>query len=136
VLIFLGSFVPLVGLTVTGALCVAITLLEHGPTAAIVVGVSIIVLVQLEAHLLQPVIMSRSVEVHPLAIALAVITGTKLGGIPGALMAVPLVAFLNTTVHALRATPGAPDEEAGFPVRENTGLAKEPVEPTAPENEA
>jgi putative heme transporter len=136
VLIFLGSFVPLVGLTVTGALCVAITLLEHGPTAAIVVGVSIIVLVQLEAHLLQPVIMSRSVEVHPLAIALAVITGTKLGGIPGALMAVPLVAFLNTTVHALRATPGAPDEEAGFPVRENTGLSKEPVEPTARENEA
>jgi putative heme transporter len=105
VLIFLGSFIPLVGLTVTGALCVAVTLLEHGPGAAIVVGVSIIVLVQLEAHLLQPVIMSRAVEVHPLAIALTVITGTILAGIPGALIAVPLVAFLNTTMHALRATP-------------------------------
>ncbi len=136
VLIFLGSFVPLVGLTVTGALCVAITLLEHGPTAAIVVGASIIVLVQLEAHLLQPVIMSRSVEVHPLAIALAVITGTKLGGIPGALMAVPLVAFLNTTVHALRATPAGPEGETGFPVAENTGLAKEPIDPAAEEHEA
>jgi predicted PurR-regulated permease PerM len=109
VLIFLGSFIPIIGLTVTGALCVAITLLEHGVTAAIVVGVSILVLVQLESHLLQPIIMSRSVEVHPLAIALAVITGTSLGGIPGALMAVPLVAFLNTTVRALRKAPVGPD---------------------------
>jgi putative heme transporter len=133
VLIFLGSFIPLVGLTVTGTLCVAVTLLEHGATAAIIVGASIVVLVQLEAHLLQPVIMSRSVEVHPLAIALAVITGTKLGGIPGALMAVPLVAFLNTTVHALRATPANPDDEAGFPVEETTGLEKKPVEPVTDE---
>jgi predicted PurR-regulated permease PerM len=109
VLIFLGSFIPIIGLTVTGALCVAITLLEHGVTAAIVVAVSILVLVQLESHLLQPLIMSRSVEVHPLAIALAVITGTTLGGIPGALMAVPLVAFLNTTVRALRQAPVGPD---------------------------
>jgi putative heme transporter len=103
VLIFLGSFVPLVGLTVTGALCVAVALLEHGVGAGIAVAVSIIVLVQLEAHLLQPVIMSRSVDVHPLAIALSVLTGTLLAGIPGALIAVPLVAFLNTTVRAMRA---------------------------------
>lgn len=105
VLIFLGSFVPLIGLTVTGALCVAVALLEHGVGAAIVVAVAIIVLVQLEAHLLQPVIMSRSVEVHPLAIALAVITGTLLAGIVGALLAVPFVAFLNSTISALRHPP-------------------------------
>jgi len=109
VLIFLGSFIPLIGLTVTGALCTAVALLEHGLTAGIVVAVAIIVLVQLEAHLLQPVIMSRSVEVHPLAIALAVLTGTILAGIVGALLAVPLVAFVNTTVLALRRSPALPD---------------------------
>jgi len=108
VLIFLGSFVPLVGLTVTGVLCVAVAGLEHGLTAALVVAISIIVLVQLEAHLLQPIIMSRSVEVHPLAIALAVLTGTILAGIVGALLAVPFVAFLNTTISALRAAPVPP----------------------------
>jgi len=108
VLIFLGSFVPLVGLTVTGALCVAVAGLEHGLTAAIVVAISIIVLVQLEAHLLQPIIMSRSVEVHPLAIALSVLTGTVVAGIVGALLAVPFVAFLNTTIAALRAAPLPP----------------------------
>ena len=111
VLIFLGSFVPLVGLTVTGALCVAVAGLEHGLTAALVVAISIIVLVQLEAHLLQPVIMSRSVEVHPLAIALAVLTGTIVSGIVGALLAVPFVAFVNTTVSALRAAPLPPAAE-------------------------
>ena len=107
VLIFLGSFIPLIGLTVTGALCTAVALLEHGVTAAIVVAVSIIVLVQLEAHLLQPVIMSRSVKVHPLAIAFAVLTGTILAGIVGALFAVPLVAFLNTTIQELRRVPSS-----------------------------
>jgi predicted PurR-regulated permease PerM len=103
VLIFLGSFIPLIGLTVTGALCVAVAMLEHGITAGIVVAVAIVVLVQLEAHLLQPIIMSRSVDLHPLAIALSVLTGTLLAGIPGALISVPLVAFLNTTIRALRA---------------------------------
>jgi len=107
VLIFLGSFVPIIGLTVTGALCVVIALLEHGATAALVVGVAIVILIQLEAHFLQPLIMSRSVEVHPLGIALAVVTGTILAGIPGALLAVPLVAFLNSTIHALRHPPDA-----------------------------
>jgi predicted PurR-regulated permease PerM len=120
VLIFLGSFVPLLGLTVTGALCVAVALLEHGVTAAFVVGVAIIVLVQLEAHLLQPLIMSRSVELHPLAIALSVLSGTILAGIVGALLAVPLVAFLNSTIKALRADTGLPVEpppepDAGAP---------------------
>jgi predicted PurR-regulated permease PerM len=109
VLIFLGSFVPLIGLTVTGALCVAVAGLEHGVTAAIVVAVAIIVLVQLEAHLLQPFIMSRSVEVHPLAIALSVLTGTILGGIVGALLAVPFVAFVNSTAGALRRYEPEPD---------------------------
>ena len=105
VLIFIGSFIPLVGLTITGALAVAVALLEHGATAAIVVAIAIIVLVQVEGHLLQPFIMSRSVDIHPLAVVLSVIAGTTLGGIPGALIAVPLVAFLNTSVKAMHRGP-------------------------------
>jgi predicted PurR-regulated permease PerM len=118
VLIFLGSFIPLVGLTVTGAFAVAVAGLEHGLTGALVVGIAIIVLIQMESHFLQPVIMSRSVEVHPLAIALTVITGTILAGIVGALLAVPFVAFLNSTVHALRDTPINPPGADEFPVEE------------------
>ncbi len=107
VLIFLGSFIPVLGLLVTGALPVAVAALEHGLISGIIVAVAIIVLVQIEGHLLQPLIMSRTVNVHPLAIVLGVIAGTTLGGIPGAYVATPLIAFLNTTVRVLH-TPSAP----------------------------
>jgi predicted PurR-regulated permease PerM len=122
VLIFIGSFIPLVGLVVTGALAVAVALLEHGATAAIAVAVAIVVLVQVEGHLLQPIIMSRSVDIHPLAVVLSVIAGTTLRGIPGALIAVPLVAFLNTSFRALQHGPPQhpPEVEA---------TAKVPIEP-------
>jgi predicted PurR-regulated permease PerM len=105
VLIFIGSFIPLLGLLATGSLAVAIAILEHGLTTGIVVAVAIIVLVQVEGHVLQPFIMSRSVHVHPLAVVLSVVAGTALRGIPGALIAVPLVAFLNTSIKALSAGP-------------------------------
>jgi predicted PurR-regulated permease PerM len=102
VLIFLGSFIPILGLTISGALCVGVALLEHGVGAAIIVAIAIIVLVQVEGHLLQPIIMSRAVHIHPLAVVLAVAAGTVIYGIVGALIAVPLVAFLNAFVRGLR----------------------------------
>ena len=131
VLIFLGSFVPLIGLIVAGAFASGVALLEHGLTAALVVAIAITVLVQLEAHLLQPLIMSRSVEVHPLAIALSVLTGTLLAGIIGALIAVPLVAFLNSTIHALRDTPALPQGDSTFPVQHRESPLGDPVDATA-----
>ncbi|SOD71242.1 predicted PurR-regulated permease PerM [Jatrophihabitans sp. GAS493] len=128
VLIFLGSFVPLIGLTVTGAFCVVVALLEHGVTSAIVVAIAIIVLVQVEGQVLQPLIMSRAVEVHPLAVAVSVLAGTALAGIAGALIAVPLVAFLNTAIRALRDDLDDP-EASTFPVAERFDLDS----PTQPE---
>lgn len=129
VLIFLGSFIPLIGLTLTGTLAVVVAMLEHGVTAGIVVAVSIVVLFQLEAHLLQPLIMSRSVDLHPLAIALVVTTGTVLYGIIGALIAVPFAAFVNTTVHALRAPlpDDAPPSTQEAVVAQETGEADAPA---------
>lgn len=116
VLIFLGSFVPLLGLLVTGALAVGVALLENGVISAVVVAIAIIVLVQVEGHLLQPFIMSRSVKVHPLAVLLGVVAGTTLGGIPGAFVAVPLIAFVNTTVRVLYASSKrAPSAEPADP---------------------
>lgn len=122
VLIFLGSFIPLIGLTVTGAFCCAVALLEHGVTAAIVLAILITVLVQVESHLLQPLIMARAVEVHPFAVVVSVLTGSTVAGIAGALIAVPLVAFLNTAIRAVRADSPVPAGST-FPVgeRDNTG---------------
>jgi putative heme transporter len=63
------------------------------------------VAVQLEAHLLQPLILSRAVRLHPLAIVLSVASGALMGGVGGALLAVPLVAVVNTIVPALPLRP-------------------------------
>ena len=106
VLIFLGSFIPILGLTISGALCVGVALLEHGVGAAIIVAIAIIVLVQVEGHLLQPIIMSRAVHIHPLAVVLAVAAGTVIYGIVGALIA-GAARGLPQRVRA-RAAGGAP----------------------------
>jgi predicted PurR-regulated permease PerM len=115
VVIFLGSFIPILGLTIAGTICVAVTLLEHGLTAAVVIAVVIILLVQAEGNLLQPLIMSRAVHIHPLAVAIAVSAGTTLYGIVGALISVPIVAFTNSFVHGLRDENDSPGRDGVSP---------------------
>jgi predicted PurR-regulated permease PerM len=63
---------------------------------AAVIGVQ-----QLEGHILQPLIMGRAVAIHPLAVVVAIATGLILAGVMGALVAVPLVAVLNTGIRRL-----------------------------------
>ncbi|NMR29863.1 AI-2E family transporter [Crystallibacter degradans] len=92
VLIFIGGFVPIVGATVAGVLAALVALVANGPVAALVV-IGVVVLVnQLEGNFLQPVVMGRSVSLHSLVILLALTAGTILGGIVGAILAVPLAA--------------------------------------------
>ncbi|WP_245941590.1 AI-2E family transporter [Vallicoccus soli] len=101
VLVFFGAFVPIVGAVVTGALAALVALVTNGVTAAVIVLIGILVVQQLEGNVLQPMIMSRSVSVHPLAVVLAVTAGGLLAGIGGAVVAVPLVAVLNTALLSL-----------------------------------
>jgi putative heme transporter len=111
VLVFIGAFVPLVGLTLAGTLCVLVTLLAHGFGAALIVLAAIVFLVQAEGHLLHPLVMSRAVRLHPLAVILAVSAGTLLAGIEGAIIAVPLVAVINSIGGYLRAVPDPAPED-------------------------
>lgn len=102
-LIFLGAFIPIVGATVSGAIAVVVALVGHpnGLFTALVVLAVVLLVQQLESNLLQPVLMSRAVKLHPLAIVLAVTGGGFTFGIIGALVAVPLLAIVNGTVRAL-----------------------------------
>jgi putative heme transporter len=100
VLIFLGAFIPLVGLAVTGCMAVLVALVSQGPGTALVVLIALCAAVQIEGHLLQPLVMSRAVRLHPLAIVLSVATATLLAGIGGALLAVPLVAVINAVARS------------------------------------
>jgi predicted PurR-regulated permease PerM len=98
VLVFLGSFVPVVGAFVTGTLAVFIALVYNGPVPAIIMLAGVLLVQQIEGHVLQPLIMGSAVKVHPLAVVLAVIAGGTLGGLPGTFFAVPVVATLNVMV--------------------------------------
>ncbi len=98
VLVFLGSFIPVVGAFVTGALAVFIALVYNGPVPALIKLAIVLAVQQLEGHVLQPLIMGSAVKVHPLAVVLSVAAGAILGGIPGTLFAVPIVATLNVMI--------------------------------------
>jgi putative heme transporter len=111
-LVFLGAFVPVVGAVITGFLAVIVALLAKGFIfAAITLGL-IIAVMQLEAHVLQPLVMGRAVSIHPLAVVLGITAGSVLAGIVGALLAVPVIAFVNSFVRVLAAPDPAARGEA------------------------
>ena len=109
-LVFLGAFIPLVGAFVSGFLAVVVALLTKGVVYALITIGLIVAVQQLEAHVLQPVLMGRAVSIHPLAIVLAIATGGVLAGIIGALLAVPVLAFLNSSIRVLVAADPAVEE--------------------------
>ncbi|SCL14205.1 Predicted PurR-regulated permease PerM [Micromonospora rhizosphaerae] len=111
-LVFLGAFIPIVGAALSGGVAVLVALVDSGlVTALIILGV-VIGVQQLEGHVLQPLIMGRAVAIHPLAVIIGIAAGVVLAGIAGALVAVPLIAVLNTAVRRLaaRTVPDTPPD--------------------------
>ncbi|HWR85538.1 MAG TPA: AI-2E family transporter [Rhodoglobus sp.] len=114
--VFLGSFIPVVGAIATGAIAVFVALVYLGPLPALIMLGVVILVQQVEGHVLQPLVMGTAVKVHPLAVVFAVAAGSFIGGIPGALFAVPVVATLNVMVQyvssgAWRVNPNPTAEE-------------------------
>jgi predicted PurR-regulated permease PerM len=96
VIVFLGAFVPIIGATVSGLVAVLVALVAKGPVTALILLGIVLLVQQVEGHVLQPLLLGRAVSVHPLAVVLAIATGVLLAGIVGALVAVPFVAVANT----------------------------------------
>jgi predicted PurR-regulated permease PerM len=109
-LVFLGAFIPLVGAVLSGFLAVIVALLAKGFVYALITLGLLVAVNQLEAHILQPLVMGRAVSIHPLAVVVAISSGGVLAGIVGALLSVPTVAFLNNAFKVLLAKD--PDEAA------------------------
>jgi predicted PurR-regulated permease PerM len=130
-LVFLGAFIPLIGALISGLLAVVVALLAKGIVYALMTLGVLIAVNQVEAHLLQPLVMGRAVSIHPLAVVLAIATGGVLAGIVGALLAVPTVAFLNNAFQVLLAPN--PEAEAEKQTEEadetNAILQAEPDKP-------
>ncbi len=98
VLVFLGSFVPIVGAIVTGSVAVLVALVANGPVNALLMLAVVLLVQQIEGHGLQPFLMGHAVSLHPVAVLLSVAAGSFVAGIVGALFAVPIVATLNTVI--------------------------------------
>ncbi|SES41277.1 AI-2E family transporter [Lentzea albida] len=101
-LVFICAFVPIFGAVVAGAVAVLIALVANGPLTAVIVLIIVIAVNQLESHVLQPFLLGRAVKLHPLAVVLAIAAGLLVAGIAGALLAVPLLAVLNSAIRSLR----------------------------------
>jgi predicted PurR-regulated permease PerM len=110
-LVAIADLIPLVGATLGGIAAVGAALL-HSLTAGIVVLVFYVVYQQVENHLLQPVIMRRTVRLNALTVLVSVLLAGDLGGIVGALLAIPAAGIvqvlLREFVPAIRRADSAP----------------------------
>jgi predicted PurR-regulated permease PerM len=94
------AFIPLVGAFVS-VIPPVLLALATSPILAVWVVLSYIAIHQIEAHLIQPLVMSRAVALHPVVVVLAIVVMGTLFGLMGLLLAVPLVAALSVLVHEL-----------------------------------
>ncbi|MFG3041455.1 AI-2E family transporter [Streptomyces sp. NPDC048330] len=99
---FVAAFVPLIGSPLALAVAAVVALASKGPLVAALVVALIVVIGQIEGHLLHPLVMSWAVRLHPLVVALSVVAGSVAAGIVGAVVAVPLVSVVWSVHTALR----------------------------------
>jgi predicted PurR-regulated permease PerM len=114
-IMFLAAFIPLIGALLAGTLAVLVTLVAKGWVAALIVLGVLIVMNQLEAHLLQPQIVGKMVRLHPLAVILVLAVGGVVAGIAGAVVAVPITAALTRASGELQRRAPPSEDDPGYP---------------------
>jgi predicted PurR-regulated permease PerM len=107
-LTFLAAFLPLVGAFSAGLAAVLIALVSGGIVSALIVLALVVAVQQTENHLLYPLIMGRTINVHPIAIIIGLAIGGILAGIIGIFIAVPIVTVVATALAYVRETREQP----------------------------
>jgi predicted PurR-regulated permease PerM len=102
VVTFFAAFFPIVGAVTAGAAAALVALVSNGVVDALLVVAAVVAVQQIEGNLLYPLVVGRTVELHPAVIIIAVAIGGVLGGILGAFLAVPVTAILSTTIPIAR----------------------------------
>lgn len=116
-LVFVGAYIPYLGAFLSGAVSVLVALADRGFVIALwALGVVLAVQV-LEGHVLQPMIQSRTVQMHPALVMVTITAGASVAGILGMLLAVPLTAAGFGVFHELRDRFGGTGEGTGGAVR-------------------
>lgn len=104
-LVFLAAFIPIIGSVVAGTVAVLVALVANGFVPALIVLAIVIAVMQLESHILQPLLLGRAVRLHPLAVVLSIAIGVTVAGLAGGLLAVPMLAVLNAGIRSLLHDP-------------------------------
>lgn len=117
VLTFLMAFIPVVGAVLSGMVAVLIAFAAKGWVAALIMLGVVLAVQQIESNVLQPVLMSKAVDLHPWAVIVGVVVFSSFWGIMGALVSVPVMAMTKVVVLSLRGHDDYPD------------LAPDPVPP-------
>jgi predicted PurR-regulated permease PerM len=112
-LTFFGAFIPVIGAALAGTAAVLVALVDEGLTVAVLVAVAVLVVQFIDGDVLQPLVVGRAVDLHPLAVGLAVTAGALLAGVGGAVVAVPLMATVNAAVVHLSRRGAEPAPAVG-----------------------
>jgi len=102
IMVFLFSFIPMFGATISGAIAVLVALVDGGWVTALVMVAAVVLVQQLEGSILYPWLFGKAADVHPMVILVSVSAGTLLAGLFGAVIAVPLVAFGMAFITGLK----------------------------------
>ncbi|MCS5480294.1 AI-2E family transporter [Corynebacterium sp. YIM 101645] len=120
VIVFVGAFLPIIGATIAGILAALVALVTNGLVVALIVVAVVVVVNQMEGDLLQPVVMGRTLSLHAIVVLLALSVGTIVGGIFGAILAVPLTAVAWSVIQVWTDT---------YQVGQDPVLGEDPVAP-------
>jgi predicted PurR-regulated permease PerM len=96
----LADLIPLVGATI-GAVVAVLAAAIHSVPALIAVAIFVVVYQQLENHLLQPLILSRTVKLNPLTVLVAILIAVELAGVLGAFLAIPVAGMIQVIARDL-----------------------------------
>jgi predicted PurR-regulated permease PerM len=115
-LVALLDLIPLAGATIAAVLVSTIAFLDSGWVIGAIVLVYFIVYQQVENHVLYPLVYSRTVQMSPLAILIAVLVGASLAGVLGAIAAIPIAGTIQVLlldwIRHRSANPEEPVAEA------------------------
>jgi predicted PurR-regulated permease PerM len=97
----LFNLVPLIGAPIAAVLIVAITFVSESWLDGAIVAAVLLVYQQFENHVIQPLIYGRAVNLSPLAVLVSVLLGAQLGGILGAIAAIPIGGSISVIASEL-----------------------------------
>jgi putative heme transporter len=136
VLIFFGGLFPIVGAVATGALAVLVALADTGLTTALIVLGLVLLVQQLESNVLEPLILGKAIDLHPLVVLSSITIGAVTLGILGAFLAVPVAAIIGRVVSDTGDEEEPASGSSGEPDAAATDARPESAEAEIPASDA